>query len=121
MLTSRLIVWVRENLSAIAALTVTCLAAFIVGEASLLLIPVAFAVGFLLQPRLLWPLWLWTLGIILVGNGVNAIIDPEWWSDTGETVVSVFFESLIFLTGLVLLPLWLGRASARAFGRRRAV
>lgn len=113
--------WLKEYVWAVAALTASCLVAFAVGEASLLLIPAAFVIGLLLRPRLIWPLWLWTLVVIWVGNGITALVDPEWWSDSGETFVSFFFESLLFMTVLVLLPLWIGRLVARALGRRHAV
>ena len=112
--------WFGENAVALAALTVPWLLAFVSGEWLLLFMPVAFAVGFLLRPRLLWPLWLWTLAVIWAVNAVSSIVDPESWSDSGETFLSFFFESLIFMAVLVLLPLWLGRLAGRAFDRRRA-
>lgn len=120
MLLNRVVDWFRENAWAIAALTVPWLGAIFTGEAILLFVPVALAVGYLLQPRQLWPLWLWTLAVIWVVNAVAAVVDPESWSESGETAVSFFFESLVFLAVLVLLPLWLGRFVARALDRRRA-
>ncbi len=120
MVVDRIVGWVRENAYALVALTAPWVLAFVSGEWLLLFVPVALAVGYLLRPRLLWPLWLWTLAVIWAVNIVVAIVDPESWSDSGETVVSFLFESLILMAVLVLLPLWLGRLAGRALDRRRA-
>ncbi|HMM43822.1 MAG TPA: hypothetical protein PKA95_18155 [Thermomicrobiales bacterium] len=117
---NRLAEWFRENAWAIVALTVPWLGAILAGEALLLFVPVALAVGYLLQPRQLWPLWLWTLAVIWVVNAIAAVVDPESMRESGETAGSFFFESLLFMAALVLLPLWLGRFVARALDRRRA-
>lgn len=112
--------WFRENAVAIIALTVPWLGAVVTSQIILSFVPVAFAVGFLLRLRLLWPLWLWTLGVIWIVNAVVAIADPESMRESGETYVSFFFESLVVMAVLVLLPLWLGRLAGRALERRRA-
>jgi len=112
--------WLSENFWAIIALTMPLAFVFVAGELLLLLVPVALVVGYLLRPRTIWPLWLWTVAVIWIVNVFVAIADSRSWSDSGETVASFVFESLVLMAVLVLLPLWLGRLIARAINRNRS-
>ncbi len=73
------------------------------------LVPLAaFVVGAALQPRHVWVVWLGSVVVLWISLGVWEVFN-ESTADDGETIVSVFFESFIFMAGGVLLPTWIGR------------
>ena len=76
------------------------------------LVPLAaFVIGIVLRPRHVWAVWLGSVVILWVSLGVWELFNDSAESASGgeETIVSVFFESFIFMAVGVLLPAWLGR------------
>ena len=81
-----------------------------------LLLPlVAFGVGYRLQPRHLWLLWLGSVVLEWVALGVwGKYRDPG----PDETVASLLIEAFAWMLLGVLLPAWVGRR-LRAIGEER--
>lgn len=75
--------------------------------------PVAFAIGALLRPKRLWPLWMGSVVLMWAvygyGTYVLHLMPAPGEAGAGETVWTFAVESVLFMAGLVLLPLWLGR------------
>jgi hypothetical protein len=75
--------------------------------------PLALVIGAVLRPRWLWPLWLGSTVLMWAVYGyatyVLHLMPAPGQPGAGETVWTFALESAIFMAGLVLLPLWLGR------------
>lgn len=80
-------------------------------------IPLAFVIGSFLRPKRLWPLWLGSIALMWAVYGyatyVVHLMPAPGEAGAGETVWTFALESVIFMAGLVLLPLWLGRRLTR--------
>jgi hypothetical protein len=85
----------------------------------LLLLPASLAIGWVLHPVRLWPIWLGTILVLWVINGASALLDafPEETAGGEETIWSFAIESVLFMAVLVLLPLWIGRILGQIFSR----
>jgi hypothetical protein len=80
--------------------------------------PVAFAIGIILNPRRLWPIWIGAIVVMWVSYGTATLLHlPAVEGGGEETVGSFMFEAVIFMAVLVLLPLWLGRLVERLRAR----
>lgn len=116
--------WQREIALPLLILIVPMIASVIgPGEMLTLTFPVALAVGFLLRPRQLWPIWLGSVVLLWVVYGLAVLFDliPGSGEDVeaGETWWSFALEAFVFMAMLVLLPLWIGRLAGRFTTERR--
>lgn len=75
--------------------------------------PLSFVIGATLRPKRVWPLWLGSIALMWTVYGyatyVLHLMSAPGEAGAGETVWTFAVESVIFMAGLVLLPLWLGR------------
>jgi hypothetical protein len=114
--------WWRDLALPLAILAVPVILSVILHGGLLnLMFPVAFAVGYLLVPSRVWPIWIGSILLVWGIYGLATLVDlipgpddPE----SGETVWSFMIEAVIFMAALVLLPLWLGRFTRRRVGGR---
>lgn len=106
--------WLRDLVLPLVLLAVPMLLSlYWVGEVLTLTFPVALAIGAVLRPRRLWPVWIGAILLLWLGAlAVEVGLLPEQ-GESGETVWSFMIESVIFMAALVLLPLWLGRQLMR--------
>jgi hypothetical protein len=82
------------------------------GDAASLLLPLsALLFGIVRRPRHLWGSWIASILLLWLAVGWWSLFrEPvETDSENQETIVSFFFESILFTAVLVLFPLWLGR------------
>jgi len=114
--------WKEYVLPGLAIFMPIVLSVFGAGPQLVLMFPVALAMGYLVRPRHVWVLWIVAIVMVWTIYGfatlVGALPEPGE-GENQETVWSFMFEVVVFMAGLVLLPMWIGRSMHRLRTRLR--